>query len=67
MLQVWNVVSDIKATAYVDPPIQRVPGVLSSGVKRPAREADHLPPSSAEVMDGGGIPSLPHTSPWRGV
>jgi hypothetical protein len=26
-----------------------VAGILSVGVKRPAREADHLPPSSAEV------------------
>jgi hypothetical protein len=23
-------------------------------------EADHLPPSTAEVKDGGAIPSLPH-------
>jgi hypothetical protein len=31
------------------PPIQWAPGVLSLGVKRPGREADHSPPSSAEV------------------
>jgi hypothetical protein len=31
------------------PPIQWVPGVLSPGVKRPEREADHSPPASAEV------------------
>jgi hypothetical protein len=31
------------------PPIQWVLGVLSLGVKRPAREADHSPPTSAEV------------------
>jgi len=30
-------------------PIQRVPGALSLGVKRPGREADHSPQSSAEV------------------
>jgi hypothetical protein len=29
--------------------IQWVPGALSLGVKRPGREADHLPPASAEV------------------
>jgi hypothetical protein len=32
-------------------PIQWVPGVLSLGVKRPGREADHSPPSSAEVKE----------------
>jgi hypothetical protein len=32
-------------------PIQWVAGALSLGVKRPGREADHLPPSSAEVKE----------------
>jgi hypothetical protein len=32
-------------------PIQWVPGALSLGVKRPEREADHSPPSSAEVKE----------------
>jgi hypothetical protein len=31
------------------PPIQWVPGDLSPGVKRPGRESDHSPPTSAEV------------------
>jgi hypothetical protein len=31
------------------PPIKRVPGVVSPGVKRPGREADYSPPSTAEV------------------
>jgi hypothetical protein len=31
------------------PPIQWVPGALSLGVKRPGCEAEHSPPSSAEV------------------
>jgi hypothetical protein len=31
------------------PPIQWVPGALSQGVKRPGREADHSPPTSAKV------------------
>jgi hypothetical protein len=30
-------------------PIQRVPGVLSVGVKHSGRESDHSPPSSVEV------------------
>jgi hypothetical protein len=33
------------------PPIHWVPGDLSLGVKRPGREADHSPPSSAEVEE----------------
>jgi hypothetical protein len=33
----------------VERPIQWVPGALSLGIKRPGREADHSPPSSAEV------------------
>jgi hypothetical protein len=33
------------------PSIQCVPGALSLGIKRPGREADHSPPSSAEVKE----------------
>jgi hypothetical protein len=33
------------------PPIQWVLGALSLVVKRPGREADHSPPSSAEVKE----------------
>jgi hypothetical protein len=33
------------------PPIQWVPGVISLGVKRLGHEADHSPPSSAEVKE----------------
>jgi hypothetical protein len=33
------------------PHIQSVPRALSLGVKRPRREADHSPPSSAEVKN----------------
>jgi hypothetical protein len=38
-----------------------------SGIKRLARDADHSPPSSAEVENGGAIPPLPHTSSWHGA
>jgi hypothetical protein len=31
------------------PPIQWIPETLSPGVKRPGREADHSPPSSADA------------------
>jgi hypothetical protein len=33
-------------------------------VQRPEREADHLPPSSAEVKNGAVVPRLHHTSSW---
>jgi len=41
------------------PPIQWVPVALSLGVKRLGREADHSPPSSAEVKNAWAIPPLP--------
>jgi hypothetical protein len=44
------------------------PSLLSNGyrgIKRQGREADHLPPSSAEVKKGGTIPPLHHTSSWH--
>jgi hypothetical protein len=61
------------STAYrpvlgpTQPPVQWVLGAVSPGVKRPLREADHSPRSSAEVKNGGVIPPLPHTSSWCGA
>jgi hypothetical protein len=40
-------------------PIQWVPGLLLSGVKRLERQADHLPPSSAEVKNVWSYTTLP--------
>jgi hypothetical protein len=38
------------ALGPTQPPVKWVPGVLTPGVKaRPGRDADHSPPSSAEV------------------
>jgi hypothetical protein len=42
--------------------IQWVRGPLSLGLKRLGREADYSPRSSADVKNGGAVPSLPHTS-----
>jgi hypothetical protein len=39
------------ALRSTQPPIQWVPGALSTGVKRSGREADHSPPTSAEVKN----------------
>jgi hypothetical protein len=49
------------------PPIQWVPGgPFPGGKARPERDADHLSPSSAEVMNEKELylPS-PQASPWR--
>jgi hypothetical protein len=40
-----------QALGPTQPSTQWIPGALSLGVKRPGREADHLPPSSAEVKE----------------
>jgi hypothetical protein len=55
------------ALGSVQPPIEWVRGGVSPGLKRQGREADHSPPCSAEVKNGSVIPSLPHTSSWRGA
>jgi hypothetical protein len=44
--------------------IQWVPEALSQRVRRQGHEADHSPPSSAEVKNGGAIPAPPLTSLW---
>jgi hypothetical protein len=50
------------------PPIQWVPGAISLGVKRPGREADHSPPSSAEVKEWVELYlNSPNTPSWRGA
>jgi hypothetical protein len=42
-------ISSRPALGSIQPPIQWVPGDISPGVKRHEREADHSPPTSAEV------------------
>jgi hypothetical protein len=46
-----NVFIVLPALGPIQPPIQWVSGAVSMGVKRPGREAEHLPPSSAEVKN----------------
>jgi hypothetical protein len=48
-------------------PIQWVSKVLSPALKRQGSEAEHSHPSSDNSKNGGAIPSLPHTSLWRGA
>jgi hypothetical protein len=52
------------ALRSTQPPIQCAPGALSPGVKRPGREVDHSPPTSAEVKKSGSIHPLPYTPSW---
>jgi hypothetical protein len=47
------------ALGPTQPPIQWVPGTLSLEVKRPAREADHSPTSSADVKNSWSYTSTP--------
>jgi hypothetical protein len=47
------------ALGPTEPPIQWVSGALSLRVKRPGREADHSPPSSAEVKNAWSYTSTP--------
>jgi hypothetical protein len=56
------------ALGTIQPPIQWVPEVLSPEVKWPGREADHTPPSSANVTE---LVELylhsPNTPSWLGA
>jgi hypothetical protein len=50
------------------PPIQWVPGALSLRVKRPVRESDRSPPSSAEVKEWVELClHCPNTPSWCGA
>jgi hypothetical protein len=50
------------------PPIQWVLGTVSLRLKRPGREADHSPPSSAEVKECVELYlHSPNTPSWRGA
>jgi hypothetical protein len=56
------------ALGPTQPPIQWVPGALSLGVKRPGSEADHSPPTSAEVKECMQLYlHSPNTPSWRGA
>jgi hypothetical protein len=54
------------ALGSTQPPIQWVPGALSLEVKWPGREADHSPPSSAEVKNAWNYTST-HPILFHGV
>jgi hypothetical protein len=53
------------ALRSTQPPSQWVPGDISPGVKRPGREVNHSPPTSAEVKKMWIYTATPHTPSWR--
>jgi hypothetical protein len=54
------------ALGPTQPPIRWVPGALSLGLKRPPRETDHSPSSSAEIKNAWSCTSTPPIifMPW---
>jgi hypothetical protein len=63
------IIASRTALGSTQPPIQWVPGGLSLGVKQPQYEADHSPPSSAEVKNAWSYTSTPQyaTMAWCSV
>jgi hypothetical protein len=60
--------ASIPALGPTQPPIQWVSRALYLGVKRPVGEADHSPPSSAEVKEWLELYlHSPDTPSWRGA
>jgi hypothetical protein len=61
--------SSLSVLGPTQPPIQWVPVALSPGeergIKRLGSEADHSPPFSAEVKNGGSMHPLLHKSYWH--
>jgi hypothetical protein len=56
------------ALGPTQPPMQCVPGAFSLEVKRQSYEADHSPPSNAEVEEWVGLYfHSPNTPSWRGA
>jgi hypothetical protein len=51
----------------VGPTQPRIQWAFFLGVKRPGSEADHSPPSSAEVKNAWSFTTTPPMSSWRGA
>jgi hypothetical protein len=51
LLEFFTIADTLIKTPHPQTHIQWVPGSLSLGVKRPGRDADHSPQSSAEVKE----------------
>jgi hypothetical protein len=55
------------ALGATQPSIQWVAGAAPPDIKWQEREADHSPPSSVDVKNGGAVPPLAYTSSHRGA
>jgi hypothetical protein len=49
------------------PPVQCVTGAHSPRIKRPGRQVDHSPPSSAKVKNAWSCASTTCMASWRGI
>jgi hypothetical protein len=49
------------------PPIQWVPEAVFPVVMLPGYEADHSPPTSVDIKNGGAVPPLADMSSWHGA
>jgi len=54
------------AMGSTQPPIQWVMGALTTGIKWLGHEADHSPPTGAEVKHAWSYTSIPMSS-WHGA
>jgi hypothetical protein len=52
------------ALVPTQPPIQRVPGALTLGIKRQGHGADYSSPSSSEIKNVWSYTSTPNTPSW---
>jgi hypothetical protein len=65
-LAIFPFTTTSRTVGLTQPPIKWVPGALSLGVKRPRREADHSPPSNAQVKEWVELYlHSPNTLSWR--
>jgi hypothetical protein len=55
---------DLPALKLTQPPIQWAPRAFTLDAKRLEHDANHSPPSSSEVNNGGAVLPLPHISSW---
>jgi hypothetical protein len=51
----------------IRPSVRNLRLVVSPAVKWAKREADHLPPNTAQEKTGGAISPLSYTPSWRGA
>jgi hypothetical protein len=55
------------ALGSTQPPLRWIQGALSPEIKRPGLEANHSPPTVAEVKQMWSYTSITHTPSWRSV